>query len=122
MAALRVFQILSAYTENLFRGLTCHVARPSPLLMVWLSMPCSQAAAPLTQFAYVCPAGTWNVFEMGLLTVKNRADAKNHRLSLCQPVLSKPVNSEPANRLPPSFGIRFIFSPPVAESAAPPPV
>src|SRR3981081_3572854 len=82
IAAPRLFQILSAYTDSLLRGLACHVTRASTLLIVWLSIPCSQVTTPLTQLAYVCPAGTWNVLEIGLFTVNARPDTKYHSLSL----------------------------------------
>src|SRR6516162_3106566 len=44
------------------------------------------------------------------------------RLLLCHLLCSYPWKADPLNRLPPSFGTRLIFTPPVGESTLPPPV
>src|SRR6266540_412581 len=41
------------------------------------------------------------------------AARKGERLSLCIELFSKPWKTEPLKRLPPSFGIMLIFTPPV---------
>src|SRR5207247_5120145 len=73
----------SAYAASLFRGLTCHVSRTSPLLIVCGSKPCGHAMVPFWHAAM--PAGVpsdTNVLAIGLLTVKKRPDPKNHSLFL----------------------------------------
>ncbi len=50
------------------------------------------------------------------------AARKDERLSLCNELFSYPSKSDPVKRLPPSFGIMLIFTPPVGESTVPPPV
>src|SRR5258708_8574520 len=79
MAAFRSLWILSTYAENLFRGLTCHVKRTRPLLIVCGSTPCAQlpgvarhAASPAS-----VPSET-TVLAIGLLTVNKRSDPQNH--------------------------------------------
>src|SRR5436309_6442703 len=73
----------SMYAESLLRGLTCHVSRTRPLLIVCGSTPCAHAMVPFWQapMPLRVPSDTI-VLAIGLLTVNRRPDPKNHSLFL----------------------------------------